>query len=72
MLGIRLPNYDSNGYPNRLNLNLKQYSEQEDCYARVMGYPTRSSLMDAIEDAFTARKNRKDLIVNPKDKFSYY
>ena len=71
LLGIRLPSYDSKGYPNRLNLNLKQYDEQEDCYARVIGYPTKQTLINYIEDAFQAREKRKDLIVNPRDKFAH-
>jgi hypothetical protein len=39
LLGIKLPSYENNSYPNRLNLNLKQDDKQEDCYARVIDYP---------------------------------
>jgi len=71
LLGIKLPSYDSNGYPERLNANLKQDEEQEECYARAIDYPTKETLIDYIEDAFNARESRKDLIVNKRDKFSY-
>lgn len=70
LLGIKLPSYDGNGYPDRLNLNLKQDEDQEDCYARVYSYPTdKDSLSRWIEDSYNARKNRNDLIVNPRERF---
>lgn len=73
LLGVKLPSYDDEAYPNRLNKNLKEKdSDQEDCYARVINYPrSKDTLATWIEDAFSARKNRKDLIVNPRDRFSY-
>ncbi len=73
LLGVKLPNYKrGNGYPNRLNLNLKQDDTQEDYYARVIDYPKRKdALANQIEDAFQARTGRADLIVNPQERFKY-
>ena len=72
LLGIKLPSYNKNGYPDRLNKNLKQDDDQEECYARVISYPTRKdTLKNAIEDAFKARTNRNEYIVNPRDRFKY-
>ena len=72
LLGIKLTSYSSNGYPDRLNKNLKENNQQEDCYARVIDYPKRKdTLKNYIDDAFNARSSRKSLIVNPRDKFSY-
>ena len=73
LLGVKLSSYKKgNGYPNRLNLNLKQDDKQEDCYARVVDYPTRKDVLAAnIEDAFQARTKRVHLIVNPRDRFGY-
>lgn len=73
LLGVKLPSYDNKHCPNRLNLNLiDPNSDQEDCYARVIKYPSsKQSLAVAIENAFNARTNRKNLIVNPRDRFSY-
>jgi len=72
LLGIKLPSYKNYVYPNRLNMNLKQNEEQEDCYARVINYPENSdSLKHRIEDAFNARTTRTHLIVNPRDRFVY-
>ncbi|TFJ92125.1 TIR domain-containing protein [Lentibacillus salicampi] len=69
LLGIKLPSYNNNGYPNRLNLNLLNEGES-DCYARVKEYPSRKdSLSNWIDDAFDARTNRKSLINNPRDRF---
>ncbi len=72
LLGMKLPSYKKGvGYPNRLNLNLKQNNTQSDCYARVIEYPTRKdSLANNIADAFDARSNRAHLIDNPRDRFS--
>lgn len=70
LLGIKLPSYKKSGYPARLNKNLKQDEKQEDCYARVINYPTRKdTLATWIEDAFQARTSRADLIVNPRERF---
>lgn len=72
LLGIKLPSYNNNGYPDRINKNLKQSDTQEDCYARVISYPkSKDTLIEYVEDAFNARKERKDLIVNPRDRFTY-
>lgn len=73
LLGIKLPSYRKTyAYPHRLNLNLKQSDEQEDCYARVMDYPVRKdTLAGWIDDAFYARTQRANLIVTPRDRFSY-
>lgn len=72
LLGIKLPSYKKSGYPDRLNKNLKQDKEQEDCYARVIDYPKRKdTLASWIDDAFEARTSRADLIVNPRDRFKY-
>lgn len=70
LLGIKLPSYKKSGYPNRLNLNLKQTDTQADCYARVNDYPQRKdTLANAIDDAVNARYSRAHLIVNPRDRF---
>lgn len=71
LLGIKLPSYKkTHGYPQRLNLNLKQPDTQKDCYARVIDYPLRKdTLARNIDDAFDARWNRADLIVNPRERF---
>lgn len=72
LLGIKLLSYEKNGYPHRLNLNLKQNERQEDCYARVIDYPgSKDILTDWIEDAFRARTTRAHLIVNPRDRLKY-
>jgi len=72
LLGIKLLSYKKNWYPDRLNKNLKQNEEQEDCYARVISYPERKdTLVNSIADAFRARTSRDHLIVNPRDRFKY-
>ena len=72
LLGIKLPSYDDNYYPHRLNLNLlAEDDEKDDCYARVINYPRKDTLIKQIDDAFDARTKRKHLIVNPRDRFSY-
>jgi len=70
LLGIKLQSYNKNGYPNRLNLNLKQNDQQKDCYARVIDYPSSIEILtSSIEDAFQARNNRPQLINNPRERF---
>ena len=70
LLGIKLPSYNKSGYPDRLNKNLKQNDQQNDCYARVINYPTRrDTLTNGIDDAFQARNSRAHLIVSPRDRF---
>lgn len=73
LLGIKLPSFRKTyGYPPRLNSNLKQNDQQEDCYARVIDYPARKdTLANGIDDAFNARLNRARLIVNSRDRFTY-
>lgn len=72
LLGIKLPSYNENGYPDRLNKNLKQNDQQEDCYARAINYPSSSDVLASwIEDAYNARTSRSHLIVNPRERFSY-
>jgi len=72
LMGIRLPSYNKNRYPNRLNLNLKQSDDQKECYARVHRYPkNKDELRDWIEDAFQARSTRVKYIVNPRERFVY-
>ncbi|WP_104400238.1 TIR domain-containing protein [Vibrio penaeicida] len=72
LLGIKLPSYTGEGYPDRLNLNLLQNNEQLDCYARVIDYPTRKdTLFNAIDDAFERRDTHKSWILNPRERFTY-
>lgn len=70
LLGIKLPRYKKSGYPNRLNLNLKQPDTQADYYARIIDYPLRKdTLANAIDDGFDARYSRAHLIANPRERF---
>lgn len=70
VLGIKLPSYNDNAFPNRLNLNLRKDGVPEDCYARTMEYPKRKdTLMNAIDAAFERRKTHIEWINNPRDKF---
>jgi hypothetical protein len=70
LLGIKLNSYNKNGYPDRLNLNLKQNDQQKDCYARVIDYPTNIDILTShIEDAFQARTSRCQWIDNPRERF---
>lgn len=71
LLGIKLKSYDGEGYPRRLNQNLKNPEEQKEVYARAYGYPSADNLKAYIEDAFQARTKRAHLIVNPRDRFGY-
>jgi len=72
VLGVKLPSYRNNGYPDRLNKNLKQSDEHEEYYAKVIDYPVRKdTLRNAIEDAFQARTKRNSYIVNPRERFKY-
>lgn len=73
LLGIRLPTFrDGDGYPSRLNTNLKDAGSVGDCYARVIDYPKRAdALAKRIEDAFSARRSRQHLINNPRERFKY-
>ena len=71
LLGIKLPSYSSNSkFPQRFNANLKQNNEQLDCYARWSDYPKRKdTLSNLIDDAFDARRKRKNWIINSRDRF---
>ena len=74
LLGIKLPSYPKRGggFPNRLNLNLKQTDDQEDCYAQWIEYPTRKdTLANAIDAAFKRRATHLKWLSNPRDRFSY-
>lgn len=73
-LAIKLPSIANSNvnFPNRLNLNLKQSNQQEDCYARWMEYPTSiPELVNAIEDAYQRRDTHNNLIVNPRERMDY-
>jgi Thoeris protein ThsB, TIR-like domain len=75
LLGIKLPSYSSGKYPYRLNANLLPTTRglltPDDCYARVMDYPTTTEqLMKWIEDAFSARTSRKKYIVYTRERYS--
>lgn len=66
VLGIILPSYRKDAYPDRLTENL----DGTDGYARVINYPSRSDRLAAwINDAFDARSQRAHLIRNPRDRF---
>ncbi|MFC3092980.1 hypothetical protein DRW07_02015 [Alteromonas sediminis] len=70
VLGIKLPSYNKQSYPNRLNLNLKQTDTQVDCYARVIDYPNRKgTLTNAIDSAFNRRFTHINWINNPRERF---
>ena len=74
VLGVKLPSYNSGQYPNRLNANLLSDADrcigQNDCYARVIDWPTSSEILrQAIEDAYNARTIRAHLINNPRERF---
>lgn len=74
LLGIKLPSYPKRGgqFPSRLNLNLKQTDDQEDCYARWIEYPTRKdTLANAIDATFNRRFTHTKWINNPRYRFRY-
>jgi hypothetical protein len=74
LLGIKLPSHPKSGgqFPNRLNINLKQSDDQEDCYARWMEYPQRSdSLANNIDAAFDRRFSHAKWIDNPRERFKH-
>jgi hypothetical protein len=69
LLGLKLPSYGGQGYPDRLNKNLRAQGETRDVYARAIDYPANPRvLVSSIEDAFTARTTRAHLIVNPRER----
>ena len=69
LLGIVLPSASKNPVaPERLKMNLN--SKYDDGYARWYYYPTRKDVLaNWIDDAFNARINRANLIINPRDRF---
>lgn len=74
LLGIKLPSYvqGKQYFPERLNKNLKQSDQQEDCYARWIEYPrTIEKLLDAIEAAYQRRTTHRKWIVNPRERMGY-
>lgn len=74
LLAIKLPSFAHGNkyFPDRLNKNLKQSDQQEDCYARWMDYPrTTDRLVNAIEAAYQRRASHRKWIVNPRDRMSY-
>ncbi|MCB9450125.1 MAG: TIR domain-containing protein [Anaerolineaceae bacterium] len=72
LIGIVLPSAGRSPIaPERLQLNLKG-DKADEGYARWYWYPTKGSSLAAwIENAFQARTMRRNLIVNPRDRFTY-
>jgi len=71
LLGIKLPSFSGNPFPERFNKNLR-HGDQPDCYARHMLYPTSAvDLWANIEAAYQRRFTHAGLIQNPRDRFSY-
>ena len=65
VLGVKLPSYTSGQYPERLNANLLSD-------ARVIDWPrSAEDLRLDIEDAYSARTSRVNLINNPRERFEY-
>ena len=73
LLGVKLPSYlEGDGYPPRLNDNLidPPVLPFEECYARVIDYPTSfQALSDAIEAAHQRRTTQSHLINNTSPRF---
>jgi hypothetical protein len=65
LVGIVLPSAKSNPIaPERLKTNL------DSGYSNWYYYPkSKSGLIKMIEEAFEARQNKKNLIINPRDRF---
>jgi MTH538 TIR-like domain (DUF1863) len=71
LLGIKLPSYAAGAFPDRFNSNLRSKG-QTDCYARHITYPISSDeLWSAIEAAYQRRTTHRNLIVNPRERFTY-
>lgn len=72
LLGIKLPSF-AGVFPERFGKNLiPPDSDQADCYARWMAYPTSvTALQDEIEAAYQRRTTHTRWIVNPRDRFTY-
>jgi len=74
LLAIKLPSYARGVqyFPERLNKNLKQSDQQEDCYARWIDYPsTTDQLANTIEAAYQRRITHRKWIDNPRDRMGY-
>lgn len=69
VMGVVLPSVGKKPKaPERLSANLN--SDEVDGYARWYWYPTRKdTLSNWIDDAFQARTNRANLIVNSRERF---
>lgn len=72
LLGVMLKSYDSAGFPDRLNANLRVPDEtRTEPYARVIPYPeNREALAEAVEDAYAARETKRDLLDNTPHMYS--
>ena len=71
LVGVMLPNYSSDGFPDRLNENLRVPDRGTQAYANVIAYPeNKDALADALEDAERARSERRDLVSNSPHMFS--
>lgn len=69
LIGIRLS--QSYKQPERLAIN-RVKGMNDDYYARLYDYPTSvSDLRSWIEDAYAARWERQNLIVNPRERYKY-
>lgn len=56
LLGVMLPSYEQNGFPDRLNENLQVDEGQSEPYARVIPYPQdKEILAREIEEAHVRR-----------------
>ncbi|HDR9126458.1 TIR domain-containing protein [Burkholderia vietnamiensis] len=75
LLGIRLPTWlVGDGYPDRLNANLlpPPVRPGQECYARVIHYPTSSlELSGAIEATYQRRESLPHLINNSSPRLLY-
>jgi len=67
LMGIVLPSQKKNPYlPRRLEANLAR--DPVNCYARYWEYPNSAEALGGIiEDAYSARTTRAELIQNPQD-----
>jgi len=71
LLGVVLPSASEKPVaPERLSINLK--SDSADGYARWIYYPQRKDVLaNWIDDAFSARTVRANLITNTRERFKY-
>ena len=72
LLTVMLPSYSNQGFPDRLNANLRVPEEtRTEPYARVIPYPeSKDALAEAIEDAYAARETKRDLLNNTPHMYS--